>query len=41
MNHIFADYIQEKWFKVYMDNMGGIHTKDDLPLHHEQMRKVL
>ena len=35
MNHIFADYIQEKWLKVYMDDMG-IHTKDDLPLHHER-----
>ena len=40
MNHIFADYIQEKWLKVYMDDMG-IHTKDDLPLHHERTRKVL
>ena len=40
MNHIFADYIQEKWLKVYMDDMG-IHTKDDVILHHERTRKVL
>ena len=40
MNHIFADYIQEKWLKIYMDDMG-IHSKDDLTLHHEQTRKVL
>ena len=40
MNHIFADYIQEKWLKVYMDDMG-IHTRDDLALHHERTRKVL
>ena len=34
MNHICADMIMEKWLKVYMDDMG-IHTKDDLALHHE------
>ena len=34
MNHICADMIAEKWLKVYMDDMG-IHTKDDLALHHE------
>ena len=34
MNHIFADMIAEKWLKIYMDNIG-IHTKDDLALHHE------
>ena len=34
MNHIFADIIAEKWLKIYMDNIG-IHTKDDLALHHE------
>ena len=33
MNHIFADMISEKWLKIYMDNLG-IHTKDDLDLHH-------
>ena len=34
MNHICADMIAEKWLKVYMDDMG-IHTRDDLTLHHE------
>ena len=34
MNHICTDMIAEKWLKVYMDNMG-IHTKDNLALHHE------
>ena len=33
MNHIFADMIAEKWLKIYMDNLG-IHTMDDLELHH-------
>ena len=40
MNHICADMIAEKWLKVYMDDLG-IHTKDDLTLHHERTRKVL
>ena len=40
MNHICSDMIIEKWLKVYMDDMG-IHTKDDLPLHHEQTQRVL
>ena len=40
MNHIFADMIAEKWLKIYMDNIG-IHTKDDLTLHHERTRRVL
>ena len=40
MNHICTDMIAEKWLKVYMDNMG-IHTKDDLTLHHERTRRVL
>ena len=40
MNHICADMIAEKWLKVYMDDMG-IHTKDDISLHHEQTRRVL
>ena len=40
MNHICADMIAEKWLKVYMDNMG-IHTRDDLTLHHEQTKRVL
>ena len=40
MNHICADMIAEKWLKVYMDDMG-IHTKDDLALHHERTRRVL
>ena len=40
MNHICADMITEKWLKVYMDDMG-IHTKDDLTLHHKQTQKVL
>ena len=35
MNHIFADMLQEKWLKIYMDDLG-IHTKDDVALHHEQ-----
>ena len=34
MNHIFADMIREKWLKIYMDDLG-IHTKDDLSLHHK------
>ena len=33
MNHIFVDMISEKWLKIYMDDLG-IHTKDDLELHH-------
>ena len=40
MNHIFADMLQEKWLKIYMDDLG-IHTKDDIALHHEQTRQVL
>ena len=40
MNHICANMIAEKWLKVYMDDMG-IHTKDDLSLHHEQTQRVL
>ena len=34
MNHIFADMLREKWLKIYMDDLG-IHTKDDIALHHE------
>ena len=40
MNHIFTDMIREKWLKIYMDDLG-IHTKDDLTLHHEQTQRVL
>ena len=40
MNHIFADMISEKWLKIYMDNLG-IHTKDDLDLHHHLTCRVL
>ena len=40
MNHIFVDMLQEKWLKIYMDDLG-IHTKDDITLHHEQTRRVL
>ena len=40
MNHIFADMIAEKWLKIYMDDIG-IHTKDNLTLHHEWTRCVL
>ena len=40
MNHIFTDMIAEKWLKIYMDDIG-IHTKDDLTLHHEQTCRVL
>ena len=40
MNHIFADMISEKWLKIYMDDLG-IHTKDDLDLHHHQTCRVL
>ena len=40
MNHIFADMIREKWLTIYMDDLG-IHTKDDLSLHHERTRWVL
>ena len=40
MNHIFANYIWEKWLKIYMDDLG-IHTKNDLILHYERTQKVL
>ena len=40
MNHIFADMLPEKWLKIYMDDMG-IHTKDDIALHHERTQCVL
>ena len=40
MNHIFADMITERWLKIYMDDLG-IHTKDDLELHHHRTRHVL
>ena len=40
MNHIFADYLQEKWLKIYMDDLG-VHTKYDVALHHERTWKVL
>ena len=40
MNHIFANMLREKWLKIYMDDLG-IHTKDDIDLHHEQTRRVL
>ena len=40
MNHIFADMLQEKWLKIYMDDLG-IHTKDDIALHHERTCWVL
>ena len=40
MNHICMDMIVEKWLKVYMDDMG-VHTKNDLALHHEWTRRVL
>ena len=40
MNHIFVDMIAERWLKIYMDNLG-IHTKDDLELHHHCTHRVL
>ena len=40
MNHIFTDMISEKWLKIYMDDLG-IHTKDNLDLHHHQTHRVL
>ena len=40
MNHIFADMSREKWLKICMDNLG-IHTKDDVDLHHECTQQVL
>ena len=40
MNHIFADMLREKWLKIYMDDIG-IHTKDDVTLHHECTQWVL
>ena len=40
MNHIFADMITERWLKIYMDNLG-IHTKDDLELHHQHTHRIL
>ena len=32
--------ITEQWLKIYMDDLG-IHTKDDLELHHQCTRRVL
>ena len=29
--------LREKWLKIYMDDLG-IHTKDDIALHHEHTR---
>ena len=40
MNHIFADMIAERWLKIYMDDLG-IHTKDDVELHHQRTCRVL
>ena len=40
MNHIFADMIAERWLKIYMDDLG-IHTKDDLELHHQRTHRIL
>ena len=40
MNHIFTDMISEKWLKIYMDDLG-IHTKDNLELHHQRTCQVL
>ena len=40
MNHIFTDMISEKWLKIYMDDLG-IHTKNNLELHHLRTRQVL
>ena len=40
MNHIFADMLREKWLKIYMDDLG-IHTNDDVTLHHEHTLWVL
>ena len=40
INHIFADMLREKWLKIYMDDLG-IHTKDDVALHHEHTQQVL
>ena len=40
MNYIFANMLQEKWLKIYMDDLG-IHTKDDVALHHERTHWVL
>ena len=40
MNHIFTDMLREKWLKIYMDDLG-IHTKDDIALHHKQTQQVL
>ena len=40
MNHIFTDMIAERWLKIYMDDLG-IHTQDDLALHHERTCRVL
>ena len=40
MNHIFADMLRKKWLKIYMDDLG-IHTKDNVALHHECTQRVL
>ena len=40
MNHIFADMLREKWLKIYMDDLG-IHTKDDIALHHKHTQRIL
>ena len=40
MNHIFTGMLKEKWLKICMDNLG-IHTKNDVTLHHECTQWVL
>ena len=40
MNHIFTNMLQEKWLKIYMDDLG-IHIKDDVTLYHEHTQQVL
>ena len=40
MNHIFIDMLREKWLKIYMDDLG-VHTKNNIDLHHECTQWVL
>ena len=40
MNHIFTDMLREKWLKIYMGDLG-IHTNDNVTLHHERTLQVL
>ena len=40
MSYIFAKMTTKQWLTIYMDDLG-IHTKDNLELHHQQTQQVL